>query len=138
MATQTIAMTMTGATPGRAPWLPRAAWCAAVVKEGARPRETAHSLRHQCTPALCVSKFGVCMTNTTAVNTPARNAAVTMRYAKVWKAVVSGTVPTRRDDVEAWYRAARHVIGVCLHDAQLEAVLHDVDDAIVMPVSSAA
>ena len=78
------------------------------------------------------------MTNDKAVTTPARNTAETKRYAKVWKAVVSGTVPTRRDDVQGWYRAAQHVIGVCLHDAQLEAVLHDVDDIIVMPISSAA
>ena len=78
------------------------------------------------------------MTNGNAVSTPARNAAQTARYAKVWKAVVTGTVPTRRDDVQGWYRAAQHVIGLCLHHAQLEAVLHDVDDAVVMPVSSAA
>lgn len=138
MAAHAIAMTMTAASPRRAPWLPRAAWCAAVVKEGARPRQTADSLRHQCRPALWCLEIGVRMTNDKAVNTPSRNAAETKRYAKVWKAIMSGTVPTRRDDVQGWYRAAQHVIGVCLHDAQLKAVLREVDNEFVLPVSSAA
>ncbi len=78
------------------------------------------------------------MTNDTAPTTPARNAAETMRYAKMWKALVSGRVPTRRDDVHAWYGAAQHVIGVCLHDVQIDEVLREVDDALVMPLPSAA
>jgi len=50
---------------------------------------------------------------------PARNAVLTARYARVWKAIVSGTAPARRENVAGWYATAQHPIGVCMHEAHL-------------------
>ena len=50
-----------------------------------------------------------------------------MRYARLWQSVVSGSVPPRATDVERWYRAAQHVLGPLLHDAQVERILEDGD-----------
>ncbi len=55
------------------------------------------------------------------------SAVAQMRYARLWKSVVSGIVPPRTADVEQWYRAAQHVIGPVLHDAQVECILEDGD-----------
>ena len=46
-----------------------------------------------------------------------------VRYARLWKTLVSGTVPPRTADAGCWYRAAQHVIGQVLHDVQVRHVL---------------
>ena len=61
----------------------------------------------------------------------ARNAAVTRRYARLWKSIISGEAPTLGDDTTAWYAAAQHAIGYCLHAAEVERVTaaeHSADD----------
>ena len=57
---------------------------------------------------------------------PARNAAQTLCYARVWKAMVSGDMRTEREELAEWYGAAQHVIGMCLHDADVDRVVLDV------------
>ena len=49
------------------------------------------------------------------------------RYARLWMSLVRGTVPSGTVSVLCWYRAAQHVIGPLLHDAQLERILEDGD-----------
>ncbi len=49
------------------------------------------------------------------------------RYARLWMSMVRGTVPSRTVGVLCWYRAAQHVVGPLLHDAQLERILEDGD-----------
>jgi hypothetical protein len=52
--------------------------------------------------------------------TQARNAAVTRRYARVWKAIISGDVPARGDDIDTWYASAQHALGFCVHAAAVD------------------
>ena len=54
--------------------------------------------------------------------TQARNAAVTRRYARLWKAIISGAVPAQGEDTETWYAASQHAIGYCLHAVEVERV----------------
>ena len=65
--------------------------------------------------------------------TQARNAAVTRRYARLWKSIISGAVPTHGVDTETWYAASQHVIGYCLHAAEVERVTaaeHSAEDDV--------
>jgi len=43
--------------------------------------------------------------------------------ARLWMAIARGEVPRRSEDVDGWYAAARHCLGLCLHEAHLERVL---------------
>ena len=45
------------------------------------------------------------------------------RYARLWMALVRGTIAPRTSDVDGWYRAARRRIGVARHEAQLDQLL---------------
>jgi len=54
-----------------------------------------------------------------------------VRYARLWKAVIRGVVPSRTDDVEAWYRVARHALGVAMHEVHVDRVLDDVANSDV-------
>ncbi len=50
-----------------------------------------------------------------------------VRYARLWKSLVSGSVPPRSADVAQWYRAAQHVLGPVLHEAQVERIVENGD-----------
>ena len=63
----------------------------------------------------------------TGVRSP-RNGAETLRYARLWMAVVRGAVPDRAEDIAGWYRAARHPIGVCRHVADMQWIEASVGD----------
>ena len=54
--------------------------------------------------------------------TKARNAAVTRRYARLWKSIISGEVPAQGYDTDTWYASARHAIGFCIHAAAVDRV----------------
>ena len=64
--------------------------------------------------------------DTSSVGSSAIPVVPQARYARLWKSVVSGVVPSRTDDVDAWYGVAQHLLGVALHEAQLDQVLDDV------------
>jgi len=63
------------------------------------------------------------MTSGNDTSTPARNTAETATCARLLRAMVSGTVPPRREDVAAWYASAQHVIVLCLHESHVEQVV---------------
>lgn len=50
-----------------------------------------------------------------------------MRYARLWKALTSGAVPSRAVDVAGWYGAAQHAVGAALHEAQMDGLLDEVE-----------
>ena len=52
--------------------------------------------------------------------------------------MVSGVVPSRKDDVDAWYGVAQHLLGVALHEAHLDRVLDDVTNGDVSPMTQHA
>lgn len=54
--------------------------------------------------------------------TRARNAAETRRYARLWKAIISGEVSAQGDDTDTWYASAQHAIGFCVHAAAVDRV----------------
>ena len=54
--------------------------------------------------------------------TRARNAEVTRRYARLWKAIISGEVPARGDNTDIWYASAQHALGFVLHAIAVERV----------------
>jgi hypothetical protein len=58
-------------------------------------------------------------------STRARKPARTEGYARLWKAIISGAVPNHTEDVDSWYRAAQHCIGLCMHEAHLETLTRD-------------
>lgn len=76
--------------------------------------------------------------NTSSVASNAAPVVPQVRYARLWKSVVSGVVPSRSHEVDAWYRAARHVIGIALHEAQLDRVLVDATNGDASPVTQHA
>jgi hypothetical protein len=61
------------------------------------------------------------------VRTPARNAALTLRYARVWKAIICCETNTTRADLAKWYGAAQHAIGICMHVADVDRVVLDAE-----------
>ena len=76
--------------------------------------------------------------NTSSAGSSAVPAVPQVRYARLWKSVVSGVVPSRRHDVDAWYSVAQHVLGVALHEAQLDWVLNEPTDADAQSVTQHA
>ena len=64
--------------------------------------------------------------NTDSAGSSAGRRAPQAQYATLWKAVVSGEVPSPTDDIESWYDIAQHLLGVALHLAQLDQVIDDV------------
>lgn len=53
---------------------------------------------------------------------PGCDAAITRRYARLWKSVIDGAVPARDTDVGGWYAAAQHALGTVLHAAEVERI----------------
>ena len=51
---------------------------------------------------------------------------MTLRYARLWKAISTGEVPGRDIDIRAWYSAAQHPIGMCMHEADMNRVMADI------------
>lgn len=54
---------------------------------------------------------------------PARNAAITRQYARVWKSIIDGVVPVHDADIAGWYGAAQHALGAALHAAEIERIM---------------
>ncbi len=52
---------------------------------------------------------------------------MTLRYARLWKTISTGEVPGSDIDIRAWYSAARHALGSCLHEADMNRVLADIE-----------
>jgi len=67
----------------------------------------------------------------------ARTAVLAIRYARIWKAIISGTVPARVNVIGAWYGAAQHALAACLHAAEGKRISASVDPE-VQAVKSAA
>ena len=59
---------------------------------------------------------------------PARNAAITRQYARVWKSIIDGVVPAHDADIIGWYGAAQHALGAALHAAEIERIAGCADD----------
>lgn len=76
--------------------------------------------------------------NPSSAGSSAVPAVPQVRYARLWKSVVSGVVPSRTDDVDAWYGVAQHLLGVALHEAHLDRVLDDVTNGDVHPMTQHA
>lgn len=86
-----------------------------------------------------ISHAGVRLADTTgSTESSAVPAVPQARYARLWKAVVSGTVPPRTGDLREWYAVAQHVLGVAFHAAQLDQVLDDATDGDVRTVTQHA
>ena len=76
--------------------------------------------------------------NTSSAGSSAVSVVPQARYARLWKAVVTGVVPSRTHGFDAWYRVAQHVLGVALHEAQLDRVLDDATNGDVDPMTQHA
>ena len=52
---------------------------------------------------------------------------MTLRYARLWMTISTGEVPGSDIDIRTWYSEARHAIGSCMHEADMDRVLADIE-----------